>query len=107
MGGPFISEGPDSRRRPGTTNNQKRIRRALFLGLGWVFILLGIAGLFLPFLQGILFLVIGILLLSRASPRTRLLLQRLRQRYPQTAVHYDTWAARARSWLRRHFRRER
>jgi len=51
--------------------------------------------------------VIGILLLSKASPRTRLLLQRLRQRYPQAAVHYDSWAGRARTWMQRHFRRER
>ena len=39
--------------------NQKR-KRWLILLTGWGFILLGIAGLFLPILQGILFLVIGL-----------------------------------------------
>ena len=32
--------------------------------IGWTFIVLGIAGLFLPLLQGILFLMIGLIILS-------------------------------------------
>lgn len=54
----------------------------LMLGLGWFFIVLGILGLFLPILQGILFLAIGLVILSRRSPRVRLLLRRLAKRYP-------------------------
>ena len=53
-----------------------------------------------------LFLVIGILLLSRASPRTRLVVQKLRRRYPDAAAHYDAWAAKARAWIRRRMHRE-
>jgi uncharacterized membrane protein YbaN (DUF454 family) len=45
---------------------------------GVAFILLGIAGLFLPFLQGILFLVIGLSLLSTESERARRLLEKLK-----------------------------
>lgn len=50
---------------------------------GWVFIFLGVAGLFLPVLQGILFLMIGLYLLSRKAPWARRLLNRLRCRYPR------------------------
>lgn len=35
--------------------------------LGWLCIVLGVLGLFLPFLQGILFLVIGIALVGRRN----------------------------------------
>lgn len=75
------------------------------LSLGWVFVLLGVAGLFLPVLQGILFLVIGTILLSRVSPRTRLTRLKLRRRFPEWAKTYDAYEHRARRWLRRHFRR--
>ena len=57
-------------------------RHYLMLALGWVFIILGILGLFLPILQGILFLAIGLIILSRRSPRIRLLVRRLARRYP-------------------------
>ena len=57
-------------------------RHYLMLALGWVFIFLGILGLFLPILQGILFLAIGLVILSRRSPRVRLLIRKLAKRYP-------------------------
>ncbi len=50
--------------------------------LGWFFIVLGIAGLFLPILQGILFLLIGLFLLSKKSLWARTILNKLRYRYP-------------------------
>jgi len=46
--------------------------------LGVAFLLLGVVGLFLPFLQGILFLVIGLTLLSSESEYARHCLQWLR-----------------------------
>ena len=42
-------------------------KRVFIYILGWGFILLGIVGLFLPVLQGILFLLIGLLILSKES----------------------------------------
>ncbi len=51
---------------------------------GWGLILAGIAGLFLPFLQGILFLVMGLALLSRDSPWARRWLERIKERVKQT-----------------------
>ena len=41
--------------------------KAVQYGLGILFIILGIAGLFLPFLQGILFIVIGVLIIKAPS----------------------------------------
>lgn len=57
-------------------------KRALIHLVGWSFILLGIAGLFLPFLQGILFLLIGLLILSKESKLARSILSRARAKYP-------------------------
>jgi uncharacterized membrane protein YbaN (DUF454 family) len=72
---------------------------------GWVFVVLGVLGLFLPILQGILFLLIGLFLLSAVSPRIRLLRQRLRRRararYPQWTGKFEEAERRANRWVRR------
>ena len=46
--------------------------------VGVVLILLGIVGLFLPFLQGILLIALGLSLLSLVSKRAARLLERLK-----------------------------
>ena len=56
--------------------------RVLRLGLGGMFIFLGVIGLFLPILQGILFLGIGGALLYREIPLLPRTVGRLRVRYP-------------------------
>ena len=45
-------------------------KRILLLMVGWSFILLGIAGLFLPILQGVLFLLIGLINSCEGSARS-------------------------------------
>lgn len=75
-------------------------RRLVRLIAGWAFVLLGIAGLFLPILQGVLFLFVGIALLSAASPRVRLWRIRLGIRYPAFRAGQEkarTWMARQRA----------
>jgi uncharacterized membrane protein YbaN (DUF454 family) len=62
---------------------------------GWVFMVLGVLGLFLPILQGILFLCIGLILLAKAQPRFRLLKMRLKKRYPKYAAAFEAAEARA------------
>ena len=57
-------------------------KKVLLLVLGWSFIFLGIIGLFLPFLQGILFTFIGLMILSRQSRVARNILNRLKMKYP-------------------------
>jgi uncharacterized membrane protein YbaN (DUF454 family) len=88
----------ETRRNPHATANGWK--RWLLIGLGWTFILLGLAGLVL---QGILFLAIGALLLAAASYRVRRWLVTLRRRYPTFGAALDA----GRGWLRRHSRRKR
>ena len=49
---------------------------------GWFFIILGIIGLFLPILQGGLFIIIGLLLLAPGNPSIQRLLAKLKKEYP-------------------------
>ena len=76
-------------------------RRIAILTAGWFFIVLGVLGLFLPFLQGILFLLVGMLLLSRESVIARRLLDRLRERFPTLGRHMDG----AEAWSKKQWRR--
>ena len=46
----------------------RRTKTLLLYIVGWVFLILGILGLFLPVLQGILFLAIGMVIMSQVSP---------------------------------------
>ena len=58
-------------------------KRVAILATGWLFIALGIAGLFLPFLQGILFLLIGLVILSTEYSWARRILGQVRTRFPK------------------------
>ena len=58
------------------------IKRVLWLILGWSFMALGVAGLFLPVLQGILFLLIGLAILSTEYHWARRWITRLCRKYP-------------------------
>ena len=77
---------------------RRGIRHYIILTLGWIFIFLGILGLFLPILQGILFLCIGGLLLSSESPRMRLLIMKLGRRYPKLREALTAAKGKARAW---------
>jgi uncharacterized protein len=76
-------------------------KRVLVLLVGWGFILLGIAGLFLPILQGVLFLLIGLIILSSEYVWAHQLLTRLRQRFPRLGSLADKAHGRATVWLHR------
>ena len=61
---------------------QSRLRKILRISLGIAFLILGVLGLVFPILQGILFLIIGFLLLA---PHSRFIQRRLdwfRNKYP-------------------------
>jgi uncharacterized protein len=60
------------------------------MSLGIIFVVVGIIGLFLPILQGILFLILGIYLLSITSKRFKAFLERVLSRYPKAKRLYDT-----------------
>jgi len=93
-----------NRNNSGSLNSQPAWKRPLLLILGWVFVALGVAGLFLPFLQGILFLLVGVYLLALGSARVRLLRQRarrwLRDRYPERMARVEAVEGKAMDWIR-------
>ncbi len=68
----------------------KQIKRWLWIAAGWFFIVLGIVGLFLPILQGILFLFIGLLILSSEYVWAHRLLQKLRSKVPKISARLDS-----------------
>jgi uncharacterized membrane protein YbaN (DUF454 family) len=67
------------------------IKHIGILIIGWVFIGVGIIGLFLPFLQGILFIVIGLAILSSRSELVKRFLKYLEVRYPRYHEWVETW----------------
>ena len=76
------------------------LKRAAVLVAGWAFILLGIVGLFLPILQGILFLLIGLIILSSEYVWAHHLLLKLR-RYPAVDRVVAAATEKAKSWMAR------
>lgn len=58
---------------------RQQVKRAGRITVGILCLILGVFGLFLPFLQGILFLALGLSLLSTESETARRLLHRLKQ----------------------------
>jgi uncharacterized membrane protein YbaN (DUF454 family) len=69
-------------------------QRAVYCA-GWGFIALGLLGLVLPILQGILFLLAGLTLLSSSSPHAERILNSLRRRFPKLSHTCDQAARRA------------
>lgn len=82
-----------------------RIKRALLLIVGWTFMVLGVLGLFLPILQGVLFLLIGLIILSSEYIWAHRLLTKIRERFPRVGRTADHAAERAAAWMQR-FSRE-
>ena len=76
-------------------------KRILILIVGWAFIVLGILGLFLPILQGVLFLLVGLIILSSEYAWAHRLLAKLRDRFPKIGRTADLATEKATAWLRR------
>jgi uncharacterized membrane protein YbaN (DUF454 family) len=79
----------------------RHLKRVVILIIGWGFILLGIVGLFLPVLQGLLFLLIGLIILSSEYGWAHHLLAKVKERFPKVGHIADEAAARASRWLQR------
>ena len=75
---------------------KSRTQRILILIAGWSFILLGIVGLFLPILQGVLFILVGLIILSSQYAWAHRLLAKLRARFPKIGRAADQAAPRPR-----------
>jgi len=89
---------------PPSTDPRRRLRRhlpalpivvrILVLVVGWIVVLIGIAGLALPGIQGFLTIAIGAALLSLASEMIYRGLRRLLQRWPRIwdrIEHFREW----------------
>ena len=77
---------------------ERQIKRIVVLVIGWALIGLGVLGLFLPFLQGILFILLGLYVLSRESKTAHRWLEHGRQRHPKIDAKLKDWG---RWWRRR------
>lgn len=76
-----------------------QIKRVALIVVGWLFLIVGIAGLFLPFVQGILFILIGLLILSTEYVWAHHLLHKLRTKFPRIAHMVDVAEERGRAWI--------
>lgn len=92
---------PAPRRNKLPVLRRARWKRLLILIVGWFFVVLGFIGLFLPILQGFLFLGIGLYLLSLESVWARRKLDWLRRRYPNAAGAFEMARIRAARYARR------
>jgi uncharacterized membrane protein YbaN (DUF454 family) len=77
------------------------IKKLGLLIIGWLFIALGILGLFIPILQGILFIMIGLAILSSRSEMIKRFLKHLEERYPRHHEKMEIWKEKVRSWFKR------
>jgi len=77
------------------------IKKIGLLIIGWLFIVLGVFGLFLPFLQGILFILIGLAILSSRSEIIKRLLKHLEERHPRHHERIEYWRGKIRSWFKK------
>ena len=75
--------------------------RASVITTGWVLVVVGIAGLFLPILQGGLSLAIGFALLSIGSQSVHLRLRGLMGRWPGLWKRMERLRRRIHGWLHR------
>jgi hypothetical protein len=60
--------------------SSEHVKIILWQALGYAFLVLGVLGMFLPILQGFLFLFVGLIILARHAPWAERLLNYLRQR---------------------------
>ncbi len=78
---------------------KKRLKKYFIIALGILSILVGLAGLILPFLQGWFFLAIGALLLSMYSPGIRTWMDKHTVKYPKLHAFVE----RAHGWTTKVF----
>jgi uncharacterized protein len=77
------------------------LKRGLLLFTGWSFIVLGVVGLVLPVLQGVLFLLIGLVILSSEYVWAHHLLHKLRTIFPKAGAAADRASEKAAEWIHR------
>lgn len=75
--------------------------RVTLLVLGWLLVLVGIPGLFLPFLQGILMIVVGLAIASLGSEHIHRFLHDRMHPWPRARSRMEAFRERLHRWLSR------
>ncbi len=75
--------------------------RYSLIGLGILFLILGVIGLVVPIMQGILFIVIGLYILSVSSKRFEAWLAAKLSKFPRLKSQYDKNSGRMDRFLKR------
>jgi uncharacterized membrane protein YbaN (DUF454 family) len=76
----------------------KLVKPILLQALGYFFLVLGVLGMFLPVLQGFLFLFIGLIILARHAPWAERLLANIRSRHPKFDQIIGNAEAKSHKW---------
>ena len=97
---PVESSGVDSEPHVHIPDLPLVVRLAL-LALGWLVIILGLAGLLLPGLQGILLLILGAALLSVASDMVHRWLERMLEHRPNLLRRLNSFRSKLHARLHR------
>ena len=82
-------------------NGGNIMTRLAIQGVGYTFLVLGVLGLFLPILQGVLFMAVGLIILSRHATWAENLLARLKARHPKADELITKAEDLAESWTTR------
>jgi len=86
-----------------------RLKRFAMQALGYFFLVVGVAGIILPFLHGLLFLFMGLAILSQEAEWARRLRAWIARRFPRAHDVAMEAEFRAQRWMRgivRRFRRK-
>lgn len=75
--------------------------RVTLLVVGWLLVLIGVAGLFLPGLQGILTIALGLAIASLGSERIHRFLRARMHPWPRTQSRMERFRERLHRWLAR------
>ena len=97
---------PESSNSLADAKQRRRLRlslgtRVLTFAVGWSLLLVGVAGLALPGIQGVLTILIGVAVLSLASETAYRLLKRLLHRWPPVWNRIERMRERIHDWLHR------
>jgi len=85
----------------GITKSQRPFRRIAVIVLGWVLILLGLAGLVLPVVPGAVLIVVGALMVNPKWAWLRRMLEKCRVRFPVLFKRFRAWSERSQSLSRK------
>ncbi|MBW2037984.1 MAG: DUF454 family protein [Deltaproteobacteria bacterium] len=80
---------------------RRKIKRWTIILLGWVFILIGVAGFFLPILPGFPFFIIGLGIVSSKSRWAKRMLERWKKKHPEEYTILSSWKERLKEALKR------